>query len=125
METEKRLRTAIIFRTVARYTLLVFGILIFLFALVSGSEDYGGGLRGILENSPNALPWLVLLLLVLVAWRWELTGGILITLLGLFLIYFFNILGNNFFVSTFILTLLVTILGSFFIVSWGLGLKKE
>ena len=125
METEKRLRTAIIFRTVARYTLLVFGILIFLFALVSGSEDYGGGLRGILENSPNALPWLVLLLLVLVAWRWELTGGILITLLGLFLIYFFNIRGNNFFVSTFILTLLVTILGSFFIVSWGLGLKKE
>ncbi len=125
METEKRLRTAIIFRTVARYTLLVFGILIFLFALVSGSEDYGGGLRGILENSPNALPWLVLLLLVLVAWRWELTGGILITLLGLFLIYFFNIRGNNFFVSTFFLTLLVTILGSFFIVSWGLGLKKE
>jgi hypothetical protein len=87
-----------VFRFMARYPLLILGILVFLFALVSGSEGFGGGIMGIIKNSPNALPWLALLLFVLVAWKWELIGGIIITLLGVAMFYFFNFVGLNFFI---------------------------
>ena len=116
----QRIKTANIFRNTARYSLLVIGVLVFVFALLSGAENKGGGVMGIIKNSPNALPWVLLLVLVYVAWKWELTGGIIITALGLFLFYFFNFAGNNFFLVTFILTLLIILLGSFFILSWYL-----
>lgn len=121
----KKLKTANILRNIDRYTLLILGILVFIFALLSGSEDYGGGISGIIKNSPNALPWLVLLVLIFVAWKWELVGGIIITLLGLAMMYFFNFRGLNFFLVTFILTLLIIILGSFFILSWYLRKDKS
>lgn len=116
----KKLKTANILRNIARYTLLVLGILVFIFALLSGSEDYGGGVSGIIKNSPNVLPWLILLVLIFTAWKWELVGGIIITVLGIAMLYFFNFRGPNFFLVTFILTLLIVILGSFFIISWYL-----
>lgn len=116
----KKLKTANILRNIARYTLLVLGILVFIFALLSGSEDYGSGVSGIIKNSPNALPWLILLVLIFTAWKWELVGGIIITVLGIAMLYFFNFRGPNFFLVTFILTLLIVILGSFFIISWYL-----
>ncbi len=114
----KWIELANIFRFMARYPLLILGILVFLFALVSGSEGFGGGIMGIIKNSPNAIPWLALLLFVLVAWKWELIGGIIITVLGMAMFYFFNFADPNFFLFTFILTIIITILGSFFIVSW-------
>ena len=107
-------------RNTARYTLLILSLLIFVFALLSGSEKYGGGIGGIIKNSPNALPWLILLLLILIAWKWELVGGIIITGLGIAMVYFFNFSGPNFFLMTFILMLLIVLLGSFFIISWYL-----
>ncbi len=113
-------KTAIYLRNVARYVLLAIGVLTFIFALLSGSEEYGGGLKGIVYNSPNALPWLVLLILVFVAWKWELIGGILITLLGIFFLFFFVLSGSNFFFVTLIITLIPIIFGSFFIISWYL-----
>ena len=120
MRNYDRIRIANVFRNLARYTLLVVGIIVFLFALLSGSEDYGGGASGLIQNSPNAIPWLLLLILVFIAWKWELLGGIIITLLGLFLIYFFNFSGPNFFLVTFVITLVITLLGSSFLVSWYL-----
>ena len=118
----ERLKTANILRNIARYTLLVLGILVFFFALLSGSEDYGGGISGIIKNSPNALPWLLFLVLIFIAWKWELVGGIIITLLGIGLLYI-----NNFRlpIITFILILLFIILGSFLIRSWYLRKGKK
>ncbi len=109
-----------VLRNTARYGLLVLGILVFVFALISGSQDYGGGIVGILKNSPNALPWLTLLVLVLVAWKRELAGGILVTLFGLAVLYFFNFSGPNFWWSTFMITLSIPVLGAFFLLSWYL-----
>ncbi|NOY37243.1 MAG: hypothetical protein GXO83_06675 [Chlorobi bacterium] len=123
MEKTQKIKTANLLRNIARYTLFVLGILVLVFALLSGANEYGGGIRGIIRNSPNALPWLVLLALIIVARKWELVGGIIITLFGLAALYFFIFKGNHFFVSTFILTLLIIMLGSFFIVSWYL--RKE
>ena len=40
-------------RKIARTLLLAITTIVFVFALVSGSESYGGGLIGIIKNSPN------------------------------------------------------------------------
>jgi hypothetical protein len=111
------IKVANIFRFIARYPLLILGILVFLFALLSGSEGYGGGIMGIIKNSPNAIPWAILLLIVFVAWKWELIGGILIVVLGIAMFYFFNFRSPNFSLYPYFLTIIITILGSFFIIS--------
>jgi len=121
----KQLKTADALRGVARFGLLSIGILVFAFALVSGSETYGGGVSGILQNAPNALPWAALLLLTGLAWKWERIGGAAVTLFGIGLVVFFNFTGHNFFVSTFILTMLVVVLGVLFLLSSYLRTVKS
>jgi hypothetical protein len=106
------------FRFIARYGLLLLSFLLFLLALLSGAEECGGGFAGIVQNSPNAWPWLALILLVLFAWKNEFLGGVLITALGLYFVYYFNFSGPNFWFSTFLATLLIPVLGSFFLLSW-------
>ena len=58
----------------------MFCLIWFIFALLSGAEQAGGVLR----NSPNALPWVGLAILVAVAFRYERLGGGLIVAAGLF-----------------------------------------
>jgi len=77
-----------------RIIVLVFTVPIFVFALLSGSANYGGGIKGIIMNSPNALPWLVLLGVVYVAWRWEKIGGWLLIALSVIFAFFFDALDN-------------------------------
>ena len=123
MGKSRKERIADYLRYTARYVSLTLGILVFVFALLSGSESFGGGIKGIIKNSPNALPWFVLLIIIFIAWKRELVGGIIITLMGFFALYFFNFRGPNFFMVTFILCLSIIILGSFFIISWYLRKK--
>ena len=61
-----KIKMANYFRQIARYGLLVLGVFVFFFALFSGARGYGGGIEGIMLNSPNALPWLILLLFLLI-----------------------------------------------------------
>ena len=117
MEENKNLKKANTFRFIARYSLLVLGVAVLIFALLSGANDYGGGLMGIIKNSPNALPWAALLVVLFIAWKKEKIGGVILTVLGIVLVYFFNFSGPNFWWSTFIITLLIPILGSFFLIS--------
>lgn len=117
MDAVSKLQIAHILRNVARYSLLLLTLFTFTFALLSGAEKYGGGLNGVLKNSPNALPWVGLLLLVYVAWKWEWVGGLLITVLGLFLVYFFNFQGPRFYWAVFFVTILVVVLGVCFMLS--------
>lgn len=124
MKKEMKIKIADILQYIARYFLLIVTITIFIFSLLSGEEQYGGGISGIIKNSPNAIPWAVLFLLVLVAWKFELIGGIIITIGGLFFVYFFNFRGENFFLFTFILTMLITLMGIFFILSYYLRKEK-
>jgi len=56
----------------------------------------GGGITGIIHNSPNALPWLILLILAYIAFRWETLGGLLILSMGVFSIFFFRAPKNPF-----------------------------
>ena len=125
MENLKRIKTANILRYTARYFLLVAGILVFLFALVSGSEQYGDGVKGILQNSPNALPWLILLAALYIAWKRELAGGILITLTGIGMLVLFILKANQFFWPVLLLVLVIILLGIFFILSWYLRRERN
>lgn len=117
MDQIQKIRMANIFRYMARYGLLIMVLVIAFFATVSGSEAYENKWLGIWYNLPNASPWIVLLALVPVAWKWEFTGGILVTIVGLGLFVYFNFLGNNFFVATFVITLIILLLGILFITS--------
>jgi len=120
MEDSKKIKLATIFRYTARISLLIFSVLIFVFALLSGAETFGGGFVGIVKNSSNALPWLVLLVFLFVAWKKELLGGILVSILGIAMMFFFNIRSNGFMSFAFFLCLFIIIFGSMFILSWFL-----
>lgn len=118
-------KVANIFRYTGRIVLLTLGILVFAFGLLSGAEDSEGitTFSGIIKNSPNALPGFALLIFVGIAWKKELIGGIIVTIFGLFLVYFFN-MGNNFYLTTFIATLVILMLGLLFIGSWWIRRKE-
>lgn len=112
------LKSAGIMRMTARVILIIISLFWFVFALLSGSESYGGGISGIIANSPNALPWLLLFVLVFVAWKWEIIGGALIFLMGVASIFFFETYSHLFtfvFISTFLM-----LLGLMFCGSWVL-----
>ena len=105
-------------RYTARTILLIITALVFVFSLLSGSEKYGGGIKGILKNSPNALPWLLLFVFIYVAWKWELVGGAIVALTGVFTVFFFH--SYRFPIVFFVISVPLIILGSFFIASWYL-----
>jgi len=65
-----------------RWLLLLLSILIFLFALLSGSEDQEGNITisGIFYKFPNAIPWVVLFLITWLPWKHKLCSGIVLIL---------------------------------------------
>ncbi|MBN1651260.1 MAG: hypothetical protein JW857_08025 [Bacteroidales bacterium] len=118
MDKDIQFRRGMIFKNIARYTSLTLGILIFVFALLSGADDYAEGIEGIIQNIPNALPWLLFLLVVLVAWKWEVVGGIAIIILGLTFLYVFNFPAAHFFSTASIIAYLIIFIGACYILSW-------
>ena len=99
--------------------LLIVSLLLFVFALFSGAEDYGGGVRGVFLNSPNTIPWAILLLFVYIAWQWRYIGGVLVIISGLATIFFFNSLFVLFAVAIPLL-----ILGGVLLIAWYME-KRE
>jgi hypothetical protein len=87
---EKRDKAVKYIRYFSRSVLLAVSSFWFIFALLSGAEKLGGGIKGIILNSPNALPWLLLFVLVWAVKKWELIGGILIALVGVLTIFVFD-----------------------------------
>ncbi|MBN2142827.1 hypothetical protein JW711_05865 [Candidatus Woesearchaeota archaeon] len=107
-------------KTISISALAVLASLVFIFALLSGAEGYGGGLRGIIMNSPNAIPWLVLLLLIYAASKWELVGGTIITIMGVCTIFAFDFYEPGAWPGLVIISLPLIILGSMLVISWKL-----
>ncbi len=115
-------KTAKFLRYGSRTVLVVVSSFWFVFALLSGSEDYGGGIKGIMMNSPNALPWLLLGVLVYVVFKWELVGGLLVAGMGVFTVFFFNAYKSVFVFFSISVPLLV--LGGLLLTSWYLRIKQ-
>jgi hypothetical protein len=97
--------------------LLILSITFLIFALLSGAEQAGGGLKGIILNNPNTLPWIILLSVVILAQKKELVGGLLIVLLGLASIYFFKTLEKDHLFVFFLVSLPLLFLGGLLVIS--------
>lgn len=91
--------------------------------MVSGSEGFGEGIRGILINSPNAIPWLVLFGFVYVAWRWEHIGASLLLLMSVFTILFFRTYTDV--VVFMIISVPLLLLAAAFLFCWYVDRKKR
>jgi hypothetical protein len=89
----------------AKSLLLVLAVGWLIFALLSGAEN-----SGFLKNIPNALPWIVLLIFVCIAFRWQILGGILVIIFGVFTIVFFSAI--QFIWILFLISLPLIILGA-------------
>jgi len=77
---------------------------------------------GIIKNSPNALPWLILYIFVFLAFKYELVSGIIITLMGIFSTFAFDAFEEPF--VFLVISLPLIILGSFLILNWYLNKKN-
>lgn len=91
---EARVKTILRVKTISRTLLLVLGAFWFGFGAFSGAETFGGGLKGVLTNIPNALPWFLLLVFVYLSWYYEIVGSILVLLVGAATIFFYDALGH-------------------------------
>ncbi len=110
-------------RNIARIILLVLTSLLFLFSLVSGADSSEGVIKGIIMNSPNAFPWLILFLMIYIAFKWELVGGILITLMGFSSIIFYRSWKHLF--VLFAVSIPLIVLGNILIITWFLTKKEK
>lgn len=97
-------------QNIARVLLTLIALFFFVFALLSDAEEHGGGMWGIIQNSPNALPWLLLLILAGATWKWKKASGIIIALFGLFTLIAFDAFEEPF--VLFAISLPLIILGS-------------
>ena len=118
-----KVKTIKYLRFITRTILLVVSIFWFVFALLSGSCEYGGSPKGIIMNSPNALPWLFLFLLVYISWKEELIGGSLILLMGLMTIMFFKTYQQL--IVFLLVSLPLILLGGFLIICYYLDEKNN
>lgn len=89
---ETRIRTL---RYAVRIILFIVTTFWFIFALLSGAEQYGGGFKGVVMNSPNTLPWLVLYAINILVWKFERLGGAILIACALFMTFAFDVLEGN------------------------------
>lgn len=120
---ESRANIACIIRWIARIALVIIALFWFVFALLSGAENYGGGMHGILANTPNAIPWLILFVFVYVAWKWELVGGWMIIAFGIFSAFFFNVAAEP--TVLLMITIPLLILGSILLISRYMDARQK
>ncbi|MFH1734014.1 MAG: hypothetical protein ABIE92_04830 [bacterium] len=73
------------------------------FGLVSGSEAYGGGIQGIIKNSPNALPGAAFLLITWIAWKKPQIGGMVLIVIGTIIAFGYPLMASNFALSVIIM----------------------
>ena len=78
---------------VSLWGLTLISLLLFVFALFSGAEE--NTFQGLLKNSPNALPWLIMLAISLFGWKNKLITGVAALILGTLFIVFLAVKGST------------------------------
>lgn len=80
-------------RRVARTALAIVTVFWIFFAIFSGSEGAG---FGVLQGSyAGMLPWLVIAVLWIVSWKWEIPGGLLIIAYSIFMAFYLDIFAGH------------------------------
>lgn len=80
-------------------------------------------MKGIVNNFPNTIPWIFLLIAVFITFKWELAGGLIILIIGIFTIFFFNALENLF--VLFVISIPLIVLAKLLIIAWYLDRKTS
>ncbi len=111
------LRLANFFQTTARFGMLVLGFTMVSVAIFSGAIRSGITIANMLSHLPDALPWTLLLFTLILAWEYELVGGLVILVLGLGGLYYFQASSTGL-ISEVILMWAITSFGILFIMSW-------
>ena len=112
-------RTLRVLRMVTRSLLVAFACLWFGFALLSGAAQHGEGFQAVLRNFANTLPWLGLFVVVYLAFRNELLGGLLIIVAGLASAFFFNAFASP--LILFAISLPLLALGGALLLCWAMS----
>ena len=110
-----RVKFAVYLGRTVKGVLLVVTLFWLLFTLFSGSEEMGGGLAGIARNSPNAIPWVLLLVFVIIAIKREVLGGILVITSGVVSFILLDAADSP--LILWMISLPLTVMGSLLIVS--------
>ncbi|MBN2056634.1 hypothetical protein JW905_17035 [bacterium] len=64
----------------------------FVFGLLSGAREAGGGIAGLLRNAPNALPGVLFVLIAVAALRYPMVCGFLLVAAGIGAMLLFRVL---------------------------------
>ena len=83
---------------------LIWGLWWTVFMLMSGTPK--NGLGGIIMNMPNAIPGFIFLISIFVAWKFPLSGGIILVIEGLSVLIIYPIIAHKFSISTIIFVML-------------------
>jgi len=110
------LSIANIFRSIARFGIIILGFTMISISIFTGALKYGITFDNILRNLPEALPWFLVLFTLLLAWEYEILGGIILFLLGIFGIYYFHATAHSTMVLIYMMWAVLTF-GAFFIIS--------
>jgi hypothetical protein len=113
------LRLANFFQTTARFGILVLGFTMVSIAIFSGALRNGITIANILSHLPDALPWFLLLFTLMLAWEYELIGGLIILVLGLGGLYYFQASSIGL-ISEVMLMWVIISFALMFILSWAI-----
>ncbi|MBN2222594.1 MAG: hypothetical protein JW708_10345 [Vallitaleaceae bacterium] len=98
---------------------MVLGFTMVSIAIFTGAIRYGITIDNILRNLPDALPWFLLLFTLLLAWEYELIGGLLLLLLGIGGLFYISSSGHTPVYQIYLMrTIMILSLG--FIISWAI-----
>ena len=112
------------FQTTARFGILVLGFTMVSVAIFSGAIRSGITIANILNHLPDALPWILLLFTLILAWEYELIGGIIMLLLGLGGLYYFQASSQGI-ISEAMLMWAIILFAVLFILSWSIRQMHE
>ena len=89
MKASKMKKTLNIITVVLKWVLLLYNVLLFAFAWLSGAES--ATFTGFLKNFPNTLPWVILFIITWLTFRDTSRGAIMLIVYSALLAYFFGI----------------------------------
>lgn len=79
---------------ISKIVLIAYALFFGIFAVFSGSDALSGGISAVIQNSPNAVPWIILFVVVLLLWKYEAATGVIVIIMGLIAASFYDFINN-------------------------------
>ena len=107
------------FQSIARFMMLFIGMTMVAVSIFTGALNYGITIDNMLRNLPDSIPWFLVLFTLLIAWDFELVGGLIFLILGLGGIFYMQA-SNNATLPQETIMWAVVLSGGLFILSWSI-----